>query len=67
MPVEDTKENRKKCICPGCPSYPVCKGERLYCSVGKSACDIKAAGCICDQCPVYAENNLEGLYFCNKE
>jgi glutamate synthase domain-containing protein 2 len=66
--VQDTKENRKKCLCPDCPSYPHgCKGEILYCGRGKSACDIEARGCNCVNCPVYYENNLEGLFFCDKE
>jgi glutamate synthase domain-containing protein 2 len=66
--VEDTKSNREKCICPGCPSFPHdCKGELLYCGVGKSKCDIKAVDCICNNCPVFFENNLKDLYFCDKE
>ncbi|MFZ3167917.1 MAG: glutamate synthase-related protein [Candidatus Methanoperedens sp.] len=68
MIVQDTEENRKKCLCPDCPSYPYdCKGEILYCGRGKSACDIHARGCNCVNCPVYYENKLEGLYFCDKE
>lgn len=66
--VKDTKSNREKCVCPDCPSYPEgCKGEILYCSVGKSKCDIDAKGCNCTICPVYKENKLEGLYYCNIE
>lgn len=66
--VKDSKQNRRKCICPKCPSYPLdCKGELLYCAAGKSRCDIKAKGCICNMCPVYFENKLKGLYFCDKE
>jgi len=68
MEVKDTPGNRKNCLCPKCPSYSHdCKGEILYCSLGKSKCDIKAAGCICNTCPVYFENRLSGLYFCDKE
>ncbi len=68
MQVKDTPTNRKKCLCPKCPSYPhECKGELLYCSLGKSRCEIKAAGCICNVCPVYSENRLSRLYFCDKE
>jgi glutamate synthase domain-containing protein 2 len=66
--VPDTEENRGKCICPDCPSYPQgCGGELLYCSTGKSKCDIAAAGCVCNTCPVWFENNLKELYFCDKE
>ncbi len=67
-PVPDTKANRKKCICPKCPSYPHdCKGELLYCSVGKSKCGVKAAGCVCNMCAVWVENKLKSLYFCDKD
>lgn len=66
--VPDTPENRKKCLCPECPSYPHdCRGELLFCALGKSACDIKAGGCNCSICPVYYENGLTGLYYCDKE
>jgi glutamate synthase domain-containing protein 2 len=66
--VQDSEENRKKCICFKCPSYPHdCKGEVLYCATGKSNCDIEVKGCICNICPVYHENKLKGLYFCDKE
>ncbi len=68
MKVNDTEANRKKCICPGCPSYPhECTGELLYCSTGKSRCDIQAKGCICNFCPVWFENKLDSLYFCDKK
>ncbi len=70
MEVKDSPENRKKCVCPQCPSYPNgCKGELLYCSpkVGKSRCDVNAAGCLCQACLVFSENKLEGLYYCEKE
>ena len=66
--IADTEENRNKCICRDCPSYPHdCKGEILYCGRDKSACDIKASGCNCIICSVYYENKLEGLFFCDKE
>lgn len=68
MKVQDTPQNRKKCMCPGCPSFPHdCSGEKLYCGVGKSACDIHVNWCVCPGCPVYVENNLKDLYYCNKE
>ncbi len=68
MAVEDTKENREKCLCPDCPSYPHdCKGEILYCGLGKSDCDIKARGCNCSNCPIYYEYKLDGLFYCDKE
>ncbi|GAB4306266.1 MAG: glutamate synthase-related protein [Methanobacteriaceae archaeon] len=66
--VENTKSNRKKCICISCPSYPhKCNGEILYCSLGNSCVDVHENGCICYMCPVYFENKLDGLYYCDKE
>jgi len=66
--VHDSEENRQKCICVNCPSYPhECEGERLYCARGKSTCDIPVRGCICAICPVYYENKLGGIYYCDKE
>ena len=66
--VEDSVENREKCICASCPSYPHgCKGEVLYCARGASNCDVPVKGCSCTLCPVYAENELQSIYYCDKE
>ena len=66
--VHDSEENRTKCICLKCPSYPHgCNGERLYCAGGKSVCDIEARGCICTICPVYHAYKLGGIYYCDKD
>lgn len=65
--VDDTLENRNRCICPHCPSYPNnCGGEVLYCALGHSMCEIGVKGCLCPGCPVYLENNLRTVYFCDK-
>ncbi|MGA2572774.1 MAG: glutamate synthase-related protein [Candidatus Methanomethylicaceae archaeon] len=67
MPVKDTPDNVKKCICQKCPSYPEgCTSEILYCARSASQCEIPVAGCICGACAVYIENMLAGLYFCDK-
>jgi methylamine---glutamate N-methyltransferase subunit C len=66
--VQNTPENRKKCLCPKCPSFPRdCGGEILYCAAGKSKCEIAAKGCVCPECPVYYANDLKELYYCDKE
>lgn len=66
--IEDSKENRKKCACPFCPSYPHnCNGEVLFCAKDKKSCDIKINGCICNTCPIYHEYGFRGLYYCNKD
>ena len=70
MPVQNSQENRRKCLCPNCPSYPAyCKGEVLYCSqeVGHSKCDIEAKGCICPGCLVWRENSLSEIYYCTRD
>ena len=65
--VQDSIENEKKCICLQCPSFPQdCKDEILYCARGESRCEIGARGCVCSVCPVYLENQLQGLYFCDR-
>jgi glutamate synthase domain-containing protein 2 len=65
--IEDTPENRAKCHCPLCPSYPhECEGELLYCKLGASDADIDAHGCICDTCTIYYEYGLKGIYYCDK-
>jgi glutamate synthase domain-containing protein 2 len=66
--VDDTEENRKFCICPECPSYPHhCRGERLYCAIGSTSCEIHAKGCSCPQCPVYDRYQLTQNYYCDRE
>jgi methylamine---glutamate N-methyltransferase subunit C len=66
--IKNTPENREKCHCKVCPSYPYkCGGDVLYCSKGPSKCDIDPEICICNTCPVYYEYYLKGIYFCDKE
>ena len=66
--IEDTPENRKKCHCQYCPSYPKnCENELLYCFIGPSKCKIPVKGCICNTCPIYYEYHLQDIYFCGKE
>jgi methylamine---glutamate N-methyltransferase subunit C len=66
--VEDTKPNRKKCVCPNCPSFPEgCRSDILYCGTGKSSCDVRSKGCKCSICPVFKENKLKDNYFCHME
>ena len=68
MNIKNTPENREKCHCKVCPSYPYkCAGEVLYCSKGSSKCDISPQVCICDTCPIYYEYELEGNYYCGKD
>ncbi len=67
--VPDTQENMEKCICGRCPTYlqadcPKEKKEGLYCSKGKSACDLNQITCLCGSCPVYEKYELEGGYYC---
>jgi len=66
--IADSEENKKKCACPFCPSYPHnCNGEVLFCARDKSPCEIKVKGCICNTCPIYHEYGFKGLYYCDKD
>ena len=66
--IYDSEENRAQCICASCLSFPrMCGGEALYCARGPSKCEIEVKQCICDKCPVYNENNLDVLYFCDRD
>jgi len=68
MKIKNTPENRNKCHCKVCPSYPYkCGGEVLYCSKGPSKCDIDPEVCICNTCPIFFEYELKGNYFCDKD
>jgi glutamate synthase domain-containing protein 2 len=67
MKVDDSPENRERCICPKCPTYARgCETTTAFCAAGHTHCDISAMGCICTACPVYREYRLEKLYFCDK-
>jgi len=66
--IEDTPENREKCHCHYCPSYPKnCENKMLYCATGSSACKIPVNGCICNTCPIYYEYHLQDIYYCGRE
>lgn len=66
--IKNTPENREKCHCKVCPSYPYkCGGEVLYCSKGPSTCEIDPEVCICNTCPIYFEYELKSIYFCDKD
>ena len=65
--IPDTEKNRRECICDGCPSYNQCmakKLKKLFCSIGKSGCEIKKQGCICGECPIAGKYQILGFYFC---
>lgn len=63
--VPDSKENKQKCYCPKCPSYPHdYNGDLLFCGKNASNCDINAQGCLCYNCSIYFEYGLKGLYYC---
>jgi hypothetical protein len=67
MNVPDTQENLTKCICKGCPTHNECmkKGmQGLFCSRGKSSCEMEQKGCICGECPLSAEYQLSSTYYC---
>lgn len=38
--------------------------EAMYCAFNKSKCIAEEKGCMCGQCLVHAENNLDKGYYC---
>ena len=59
----------ENCICPQCPSWiPEAseKGEGGYCATGMSECIVEEAGCVCPDCPVTEEMDLEWGYYCTR-
>jgi hypothetical protein len=69
-PAEAVKTHYEECVCPGCPTYNSCagdKGERVYCFGGKSTSCVKESdmsGCICPGCPVQEALKFEKMYYC---
>lgn len=67
--VPDTEENAKRCRCPECPVYNECldkKNEVLFCSRGRTECNIEKKGCLCLYCPNENEYTLNSLFYCEK-
>lgn len=38
--------------------------EKMFCAFGKSNCISENRGCLCEQCEVYSENNLNKEDYC---
>ena len=60
--VPDTPENASLCICGECPSYP--KEGSFFCAQGKSEKPVRKRGCVCGDCAVFKEHNLQDGYYC---
>lgn len=62
------EEEKKLCLCPKCPTYNQCTGEKnqlLFCAMSKSEeCEVSRIQCICPTCPVTDDYGLSSLYFC---
>ncbi len=70
IPVPNNVENFQMCLCVNCPTYNTCmkeKEQRLFCSVGRTSCEVARNGCICGDCPVATEYRLAGYFFCDSE
>ncbi len=69
MRPADNDNNAGMCLCPGCPTYNDCmrgNDEHLFCARGDTQCIPSPNGCICGECPVWAENDLNSYYFCRE-
>lgn len=65
--VPDTEENAGMCLCPGCPTHNECmkkNNERIFCSRGKTDCDLERKGCLCGTCPIERKYGLTDFYYC---
>ncbi|HID42768.1 MAG TPA: DUF2769 domain-containing protein [Archaeoglobaceae archaeon] len=54
-------------FCINCPSYNECMKEReqgLFCAMGRTHCKFERKGCICGNCPIAKEYNLNMSYWC---
>lgn len=63
--------NIHNCICGRCPSFPGKWKELehmqmpgLFCAAGRSRHPIEQQGCLCADCAVFSEHELDGEYFC---
>ena len=68
---DNAAANSDACICPNCPLYTTCNGEKkekFFCGTKKSACTMDPSKmCICGGCAVYDRYDLTGGYFCINE
>ncbi len=67
MQIPDTEANRKGCICDkgDCPTYiQNALSETLFCAIGASPKTPRRVKCPCNVCPVWAEFDLSGAYYC---
>jgi Protein of unknown function (DUF2769). len=58
---------KEMCLCPGCPTYNNCmreKSEKLFCTLGKSACSVTKKSCLCPGCPVTSRMGLTMMFYC---
>lgn len=65
--IPNIDENADRCLCPGCPTHNRCMNnneERLFCSQGKTECELEKRGCLCGTCPVEREYELYDFYYC---
>jgi len=65
MPVPNTEENRKACLCYQCPTYMPVQGDKgFYCSLDKSDKQMTRKGCLCPNCSVWVQYGLGSVYYC---
>jgi hypothetical protein len=65
MPVPDTIDNMRLCLCGTCPTFkksPLTVG--FFCAKGKAKEEVKKSGCVCGGCPIFSKYGLKDGYFC---
>jgi methylamine---glutamate N-methyltransferase subunit C len=59
--VPNTPENKARCLCGGCPSYPAEGG--FFCARAYRE-DITKRGCLCSDCANFKDFGLVDGYYC---
>lgn len=61
--VLDVPADAGRCVCGECPSKPD-ETKDFYCARGSSRATVARRGCLCEECPVQIDHDLEGAYYC---
>ncbi len=61
--VPDVPADAERCACGECPSKPD-EMKSVYCARGASRDMVARRGCLCEECPVQIDYDLDAAYYC---
>jgi hypothetical protein len=61
--VPDVPADAGRCACGECPSKPD-EMKSVYCARGASRDTVARRGCLCEECPVQIDYDLDATYYC---